>query len=571
MLSNGALAFLAMLVASANPQAPEVATRDTDLPAASFRTKVSLVLVPAVVRDKTGTAIGTLKREEFELFDKGRPQAIAKFSVEKAGSRHIEFEAEPGVDPTASAAPSPGVSQDIVERYTILLFDDMHLSIADLMNVKLAAEKHLTAGMLPTERIAIFGTSGHVTLNFTNDLGKLVTTLRGIVPTHNAMSKIAECPPLSVFQAFAIDRCEADATCPAREVGIQDAYQCGGLDPTHGYQIAYSMTVEAARQKVAMSEVDNRATLINLRAVVSGLAAMPGQRNLVLVSGGFYAPNSFAENHEIIDLAIRNRVTLNALDARGLHTLSSVIDASQRVHSRAGINAKLQWERWEAESSSQTLEELAEGTGGSVFENNNDLVGGFKKLSGTPEYTYILGFSPQILKFDGSLHTLKVKLKNGSHYAVQARHGYFAPKHLADPAEEARREIEEAMFSREVMRDLPIELHSQYFKTAEFDAKLTVLTRVNLAQLSFKKEDGRNDNELTIVTALFDKDGNLLKGSKKTATLKVKDETLADKTRSVVTFKSNFDVKIGGYVIRLVVRDREGQLMTAETGSVIIP
>jgi hypothetical protein len=41
--------------------------------------------------------------------------------------------------------------------------------------------------------------------------------------------------------------------------------------------------------------------------------------------------------------------------------------------------------------------------------------------------------------------------------------------------------------------------------------------------------------------------------------------------RSAVTFKSTFDVKIGGYVIRLVVRDNEGQLMTAQNGSVIIP
>lgn len=80
-----------------------------------------------------------------------------------------------------------------------------------------------------------------------------------------------------------------------------------------------------------------------------------------------------------------------------------------------------------------------------------------------------------------------------------------------------------------------------------------------------------NLNELTLVAALFDNEGNLLKGSKKLVELKMKDETLADKTRSTVTFKTVFDVKIGGYVIRLVVRDREGQLMSAQNGSVIIP
>jgi hypothetical protein len=127
------------------------------------------------------------------------------------------------------------------------------------------------------------------------------------------------------------------------------------------------------------------------------------------------------------------------------------------------------------------------------------------------------------------------------------------------------------MFSREVMRDLPVVLLTQYFKSGEFDAKLTVLARVNLAQLPFKKTAGRNLDDLTIVAALFDKDGNLIKGSKKLVELKLKDDTIADKTRSLVTFKTNFDVKIGGYVIRLVVRDSEGQLMTAQNGSVIIP
>ena len=44
----------------------------------------------------------------------------------------------------------------------------------------------------------------------------------------------------------------------------------------------------------------------------------------------------------------------------------------------------------------------------------------------------------------------------------------------------------------------------------------------------------------------------------------------AAKLASGVTLKSSFDVKPGSYMVRLVVRDEEGQL-TAQNGAIEIP
>ena len=67
----------------------------------------------------------------------------------------------------------------------------------------------------------------------------------------------------------------------------------------------------------------------------------------------------------------------------------------------------------------------------------------------------MLGFAPQNLKLDGRFHNLKVTVKNPPKLEVQARRGYLRPQHEAIQAEEAKQEIDEALFSQEEMHDLP--------------------------------------------------------------------------------------------------------------------
>src|SRR4051794_8607100 len=85
-----AFAFCAACSIFAQTQpAPEVKTKQPaaemaqkDEPAI-FKARVDLVAVPVVVRDRQGKAIGTLTKEDFQLFDRGKPQFIARFSMEK--------------------------------------------------------------------------------------------------------------------------------------------------------------------------------------------------------------------------------------------------------------------------------------------------------------------------------------------------------------------------------------------------------------------------------------------------------------------------------------------------------
>jgi hypothetical protein len=184
----------------------------------------------------------------------------------------------------------------------------------------------------------------------------------------------------------------------------------------------------------------------------------------------------------------------------------------------------------------------------------------------------VLGFTPQNLKFDGSYHTLKVALVKGlPGYQLQARRGYFVQKHATDPAQQAKQEVEEAFFSRDEIHDLPVELHTQFFKTGEYKARLSILARVDVKRLRYRKADGRNDNTLTVVGGVFDRNGNYVSGTQKVIEMKLKDQTLETLPDSGLTVKSTLDVASGSYVIRLVVRDSEGQLISAQNGVVEIP
>jgi hypothetical protein len=53
--------------------------------------------------------------------------------------------------------------------------------------------------------------------------------------------------------------------------------------------------------------------------------------------------------------------------------------------------------------------------------------------------------------------------------------------------------------------------------------------------------------------------------------LKLKDETLAKLiVTGTMSIRTNFSVPPGTYMVRLVVRDSEGQLMSAQNGAVAI-
>jgi VWFA-related protein len=408
-------------------------------------------------------------------------------------------------------------------------------------------------------------------LDFTDDRAQLHATLLRLQPRPTTSTGITGCPDVNYFLG---DLIENKHDMQATDMATQDALYCRfGGDQSFLHQ-AQQEAKTAASMAVIDGETESRLALGVLKDIVRRTALMPGQRNVVLVSPGFLTPQLESEYMELIDRAVRSQVIINALDARGLYTVVPGGDASVAGSANVGaqfIGLKVQYQSASAAAESDIMATLADGTGGTFFQNNNDLDEGLRRVSTAPEYYYVLGFTPQNLKLDGNFHGLKVTVKSPEKLTIQSRRGYFAPKHVADPTQEAKEEIDDALFSQEELHDLPVGLHTQFFKSSEADAKLTVLAHVDVKQLRFRKAEGRNWNDLTVVSALFDRNGTFLQGSEKTLQMRLKDETLQNKLGSGITLRASFDVKPGSYLVRLVVRDTEGRLMSAENGAVEIP
>ncbi len=553
------------------PPSTEIATRDEPT---TFKVNSKLVVVRAVVRDAQGHAVGHLHQEDFQVFDKGKPQVITQFDVEQPGAVAAKARQESGRNsdaPPGEASSSPGNAPPAPERFVAYLFDDVHLEFGDLAHVREAAERNF-ATLKPTDRAAIFTTSGQAILDFTDDRTKLHDTLLRL-RTNPINSNIFahQCPEISNYQAdLIVNKNDPEAT----QAAVLEAAECGPKVPTTTGGFAAQGNpaglVSALSQGVlSAGEHESRVSLLTLKEVVERISRMPGQRSIILVSPGFITPGLEYESTDAIDRAVRSQIVINALDARGLYVVLPYGDAS---HQSLALPApgKAQIEVAAASAQADLLSVLADSTGGIFFHNNNDFDEGFRRVAETPEYTYVLAFVPQNLKLDGSYHSLKVTLKSQPKLTLQARRGYYAPKNFASPDEQAKQEIEEAMYSQEELHNLPVKLQTQFFKAGDEDAKLVVLAHVDVTRLHFRKIEGRNNNVLTCVSALFNRNGNLVQGMQKVVTMNLKDDTLQHKLDSGITLKTSFDVKPGSYLVRLVVRDAEGQQMSAENGTVEI-
>lgn len=522
----------------AEPQA-EVSVQDTT---STFKLRVNLVQVHVVVRGDGDKPVDGLHKEDFQLYDNGKLQTISTFAVENDQSRKERTEAalKTQVNNEENTAQVSGAAP---ERFIALTFDDGHLVTSDVAPLTKAADGFIDS-IGPADRVGIFTTSGLLTQDFTSDkeLLKQVLGVRSRTPVNwvsygMASSVTAESHP------------EPDIL-----------------------QLPTSLITSSNGLKEEGEEAI-RLELLELRNTIRLLGSKPGERVLLLASPGFILPVDLRfVFFWLVDQASRSDVIINTLDARGLYTPDLLGDISQPGSDSPQTVGQAASARLEEQFEQQfVLMDFAYATGGRFFHNSNDIEGGLKQLGNAPEVSYVLGFSPQNPKLDGHFHTIKVTVTGKPKYAIEARRGYFAPKKADDPREAAKQEIQEAVLSQNEIFDLPMSLQTQYFKTGDAGWKLSVVSHLDVRKMKFRKTEGRNFDDVTVATVVFDDNGKFVMGGEKFVKMRLLDASIERMGHTGFVVKSTFDLKAGKYLVRQVVQDSEGAQMAARSAIVVIP
>jgi VWFA-related protein len=249
----------------------------------TIRVSVDSVLVPVVVRDGQGRAIGTLSKEDFQVFDRGKLQKISGFTVEtRASAGAISNAVLPTIAATTGADAPSAVSAANVEpppHCTVLLFDDMHLSEADLMRAKAAGTKLLTAPLGKREAVAVVSMSGKSS-GLTQNSVKLREAVAELSVKNLYRKSGPNCPDISYYEADLI-RNKHDSA--ALENAIANYLSCANSSGlTHN--IAQRAVEGAAAHELELGDQDARVSLSFMGDLVLRMRTLPGRRTLVLVS-----------------------------------------------------------------------------------------------------------------------------------------------------------------------------------------------------------------------------------------------------------------------------------------------
>jgi len=561
-----ASALLCSMIGWGQQPAPEIGNTEAPI---TFSSGVNLVPVKVVVRDKQGRAVGDLQQSDFILTDKGKLQTISRYSLERSSGVEVEVQAE-RVDAEGKPVFQPRANRPAVipERFIAYIFDDVHTEIGDLIQSREAAVKQLEEVLDPSTRVAVYLTSGQSPLDFTDDLEVVREKIRGIRRWSADMPE-NDCPPLNYYWANLVLNSDTEAF----NALVENVLVCmPGTPADAAAQIARSLSIA----KLAQGQRESRMGLGIVADVVARMNTIPGNRSIVYVSSGFILdPQLRFDQQRVFDAAIKAKVVVNTLDARGLYAITPpmTLGASSALLTR--FNQRMQ--RDLPFQATNVMGEFANATGGTFVHNTNAYEDGFRRVAGAPEFTHVLGFSPSALKSDGSFHELKIKLRERpglkpGDYEIFARSGYYAPSAAADAAEAVREEIRDAVFAREEVVEVPVELSLQYFKSAPLEAHLTVLAKINLDGVRFLKKEDRNTDTLTVVSVVFDRNGNFVKGVQRVLDMKLRDETLEKLLdQGGISVRSTLDLPPGNYLVRLVVRDAEGKAMAMRNGAVEIP
>jgi len=561
------------------PQAPESPRSQRPEAAPTLPpVRTELVQLDVAVTGKDGRCVEGIAPGEFEVLEDGKPQALSHFAVEaRTGLRTEEAAPQPvPAAPSSSPAPPPSAPH---RRFFVLAVDDLHTAPGNIAPARTAMTRFVDEQIAADDLVALATTSGTagVFQDFTRDKDALRRAVARVQSRYQPVEP-GGTPYLSEYQAELIDRGDAEAL----RVAVQEILQTEDyLGEVGAREQAYAQ----ARRMVFEIMARSGRALEAIQGLVQGLAPLPGRKVVVLVSDGFLVGLGAAENRafdvrRIVDAATRSGVVLYALDTRGLVADVPGGSASFQgpgVLSAPGARSDLQTRGNEAQR--QSLNALAEDTGGFLVRDTNDLARGLGRILRDNEVYYLLAYEPTNAARDGKFRRIEVRLRGRSGLRVRTRSGYFAPDDRkaaapasADPEAVREREMGQALGSLFPLQGVPMRMSADFIDLPPAGPQAVIRTRLDVSGVPFTPKNDRYAADLEIAGAVYDEKGGLVgEVSGERAQLSLTEETYRRAMAEGLTVQKTLALPPGRYQVRMAAREATRSLLGSASGWVEIP
>jgi VWFA-related protein len=560
-------AFIAALLSAVPLGAQQAPPPESSAPV--IRSTTHLVLVDVVVYDKQGNHVTTLTSSDFTLRDRGKPQKIAIFSDDHAG----ESPAENAFPPAPPLPPRVFTNRPEYHRSagppTILLLDGLNTASGDQISSHAYLLQYLRTQLKESQGIAILSLTESLGLlqDFTTDPQLLIAALDKSRPA--ASNELAGAP---INQLTPVEA----AILPKRVLQNIDRFN-------------QSRAAESTDIRV-------RITLGALRSIARAVDGIPGRKNLVWVSAGFpfslhpgtgEYPDAQRDYGEDIRgtaaLLASARVALYTVDARGLgvgdvgepmNPSAPLVDTVQQPSNPLTAGDELANAREAVLNSHQTMQSLAEETGGLALYNHNDIAKAVALSAADGDRYYTLGYYPEGNAQDGKFHHIEVKLNRGG-LTARYRSGYFAVAatqiSASDSAQQRDRRAYEEL--RTALAD-PLPATQVTFRVhipppeSAARPQLQIQFLVDAPTISFEPlENGLRHCSLDFMAAAVSPEGKLIASDGHSVDARLQPEQFTQANQNGLPFSMQLPLPPGIYSLHLAVRDNRTGLI----GTLTVP
>jgi hypothetical protein len=221
-----------------------------------------------------------------------------------------------------------------------------------------------------------------------------------------------------------------------------------------------------------------------------------------------------------------------------------------------------------ATDNQQIMYLLAEGTGGFVINNTNDMAGGMQKIGKEQNQYYIVGYTPPE-SAEGSCHTLKVKVDKGG-TTVRSRAGYCNVKSRDALAGNPIEKTLESRATATTAGTIAASMRAPFFYTGANTARVAVAIEIPSEAIKFEKVKGKMHAGVNVLGIAYKPDGSV--GARFSDAVKLDLEN----QKEVQSFKekpmhyeNQFDVAVGVYSLKVVFDSGEASFGKLEAPLVI--